>query len=94
MTYTIKLSQSQSSALECRDWSEEPTVRRCWDGDSLLTFGAADQDNLFSEITEASNAEDDFAEERKGTECGKLAARACRSLCCVSGKVLLARVAR
>lgn len=60
----LKLTEAQASAMECRDWSMEPTVQECWDGDRLLTFEEHQRAELFSEINEAANAEDAQAEMR------------------------------
>lgn len=88
MTKTIRLSQAQASAFECRDWDDEPLTRAAWDGDSRLVFAAVDAEALCSEITDASNAEDSFAQESDGP-CRTFANRAARSLAVVAGKVLM-----
>lgn len=88
MNRCIHLTSAQASAFECRDWSDEPITRAAWDGDSRLVFDDRDADTLASEITDASNAEDEFAQDMVPCECRTFAKRAARSLACVSGKVL------
>ncbi len=63
---TVKLSEAQRSALECRDWSEEPIMRESWDGGYRLKVDPQYADQLLYEVTEASNAEDAQEQELQG----------------------------
>jgi hypothetical protein len=85
----IRMTEPQASAVECRDWSEEPIMAAAWDGDRTLEFAATSGHDLFSELTEASNAEDAFAEMTEhDKEMRKWAARASRALGNLASKVL------
>lgn len=85
---TIVLSKAQISAMECRDWSEEPITRRCWHGAAILVPADAELANeLLGDIIEASNAEDaqaDDARHRRDGTCAKYAGRAARSLAAIA----------
>ena len=83
----LRLSDAQVSAIECRDWSEEPVMQRAWQG-SYLVFEEADREPLWEELRDASNAEDAQAEYDTDAAARKFAGRASRSLGCVAGKVL------
>jgi len=81
----FRLSAAQTSALECRDWDESPTVARCWNRPlERIDYQESDMDGLFDELTEASNAEDSF--ETESPACKKLANRAARSLGTLAGR--------
>ena len=86
----IRLSSAQESALECRDWSEEPAVREAWRGSQLFPPEDDEQrEQLWRELNDASNAEDDFAEDQGNDGDGrKYARRASRSLACLASRVL------
>lgn len=84
MMVRIKLSSAQQSALECRDGGGlDPLVDAAWDRAGALVFNPVDADELWSELNEASNAED--AQRQTGDA---LAGRAARSLAALGGRVL------
>lgn len=89
---TIKLSDAQVSALECRDFDPcdraAASVLAAWSTDRL-TFYSDQCDLLFAALNEASNAEDAFAEiTSHDADSRRCAARAARSLCALASKVL------
>lgn len=87
----LRLTDAQVSAMECRDWTEEPVVRRCWDGGAALLFDAQDREPLYAALQDASNAEDAHAEYVLGPgDCRTYARRAARSLATLAGRVLRA----
>ena len=90
MKKKIRLSSAQESAMQCRDWSDEPAVREAWRGSQLFVPEDDDQkEQLWSELNDASNAEDAFAEESTNDPDGrKYARRASRSLACLASRVL------
>ena len=79
----IRLSDAQQSAMECRDWSEEPTTKNAWQG-AHLSFTTDQAETIFGDLVDASNAED----AQHQIEKDKLAGRAARSLAALAGKVL------
>jgi len=72
----IKMTEAQASAVECRDWSEEPKMTAAWKGD-WLEFSEQDRDALASEVNDASNTEDECAIEWKRQGADDMA-RLCR----------------
>ncbi len=86
----IKLTEAQESALECRADGLDPLTAEAWNGNALV-FRAEDANALFSELCEASNAEDAHAELLRGSgerQASTLTGRAARSLAALSGRVL------
>jgi hypothetical protein len=95
----VRLTEPQAGAIQCRDWSEEPHMRRQLRDGALvrmaLVFQWIDRDALADELNDASNAEDEHAQElrREGElECARHAARAARVLANLRGRVLLAKI--
>ena len=88
MIVTVKLTEPQEGAFQCRDWSEEPLTRAAWSG-GRLTFDSADAWDLLTEITDASNAEDEFAQTVTG-ECRTHANRAAQVLANVTKSIVRA----
>jgi len=93
----VKLTEPQAGAIQCRDWSEEPIMRRLLRDGALvrmaLVFQWIDQQTLAAEVNDASNAEDEHAEQlrREGAlDCARLAARSARVLANLYGKILRA----
>ena len=86
----IRLSSAQESAMQCRDWSDEPAVREAWRGSQLFIPEDDEQrEQLWRELNDASNAEDDFAEDRGNDQDGrKYARRAAKSLASLASRVL------
>lgn len=87
----LKLTDPQEGALQCRDWSEEPELLAAWTPGSLAVAAGA-EDVLFHQVCDASNAEDEHAEElrRSGDlECAKLAQRSARVLANLAGRILI-----
>jgi len=84
----IRLSSAQESAMQCRDWSEEPAVREAWRGSQLfLPEDDEQREQLWRELNDASNAEDESAE-HLDPEGAKYARRASRSLQALASRVL------
>lgn len=86
----LRLTDAQVSALECRGITDEdePAISRAWRGSAVLAFEAAEAEALARELTEAANAEDAQAEERRtDPETAKYARAACRSLTAMATKV-------
>jgi len=84
--YRVRLSPAQVSALECRGVDGlDSTTLAAWNvGAGTLTFGIEDVDALLDELTDASNAEDAFAEAYKCP----YARRAAMSLSVIGSKVI------
>jgi hypothetical protein len=87
-TETIRLTEAQQSALECRREALDPVLAAAWDGARRLTVTPETRDALFSELTDAANAEDADAEQNPDPTMATFARRACRSLSAISGRVL------
>ena len=89
----VKLTEPQIGAIQCRDWSEEPVMAKWWPGSSTLLFEESERAALAAEVNDASNAEDEHAQElrREGAlDCARLAARSARVLANLYGKILRA----
>ena len=93
----VQLTDPQIGAIQCRDWSEEPAMRRqIVNGTPLggrLAFFKFERDALAAEVNDASNAEDEHAQQlrRDGElECARHAARAARVLSNLYGRILKA----
>jgi len=88
---TVRLTDPQIGAIQCRDWSEEPVMRAQLIHDrTALHFLERDRVALAEELNTASNAEDEHAQQlrREGElECARHAARAARVLANVMLKV-------
>lgn len=87
---TIKLSEAQKSAVECRDWSEEPFMRAAWDGGYRIRIDPEDATHLLSEVIDAANTEDAEQQCQRDREMAKLAGRACRALSSLADKIIYA----
>lgn len=94
MLIHLRLTDPQIGAIQCRDWSEEPVMQRRYRcGDSHLMFTPEERDALAAEVNDASNAEDEHAQQlrREGElECARHAARAARVLSNLYGRILKA----
>jgi len=93
----LRLTDPQIGAIQCRDWSEEPAMRRqLVNGTPLggrLAFFKFERELLAAEVNDASNAEDEHATElrREGElVCARLAARSARVLANLYGRILRA----
>ncbi len=82
----IKLSPAQVSAMECRDWTENPEVTDAWNGQDEIRVTEENKDDLWRAINDASNAEDGWWEEKRDN----FARVASLSLTIVATKVLMA----
>ena len=61
MSHRVALTSPQVSAMECRDFSEEPVTRACWrPGNTAIGVPANNvlASQLLTDLIEASNAED------------------------------------
>lgn len=95
MIVTIRLTDPQASALECRglelrDCNDErqALLDRCWDRErQRLVFPKDEADSLGFAINDESNAEDDAARHESDIDMRKHAARAARVLSNLAGKV-------
>ncbi len=92
MAITIRLTNAQTAALECRGLEApqdelEELVARCWDqARGRLTFEPDEADDLWGILSEMSNAEDAQQQETGDVFAG----RAARSLASVASKVIRA----
>ena len=86
----IRLTTAQVSAIECRDWSEEPLVVAAWRGQWLtIPEDDAEREQLWRDINDASNAEDAVAEDpAEDPVSRRYARRAAWSLSCVARRVI------
>ena len=89
-TFTVKLSDAQVSALECREGGGlDPVIDDAWNGFGLLTFTEDAREPLWDALRDASNAEDAGADETTDPAERRAARQAARSLACVAGHVLM-----
>lgn len=91
MIVRLKLTDAQLSAVQCRDWSEDPIMASTWDGGAVLVFDSAHASDLASEVNSASNAEDDHAQilRKEGEfDCARGAAGSSRALCNLMLRIL------
>lgn len=82
-TIRLRMTEAQHSAVVCRDWSEDPAMRKAWDGGPVLVFNPEDAEALADEVCSASNAEDTHAQilrAEKETECARGAAGSATAL--------------
>lgn len=92
----VRLTDAQIGAVMCRDWSEEPVMRRQLFVHDLLRNGCmqvlpSELDALADEVNEASNAEDAHAIELRHEghlDCARHAARSARVLANLRAKIL------
>jgi len=88
---TIKLSDAQVSALECRDGGGlDQVIEDAWDGFHRLAFTEDAREPLWGALNDASNCEDAGADEASDPAERRAARQAARSLGCVAGHVLMA----
>lgn len=95
MTRRLRLTEAQTSALECRHFDladpAEAELLEAWDQASeTLTVTDANREALFEALNEASNAEDAGSQEAEDPQERRWAARSARSLSALASRVLRA----